>query len=180
ARRRVGRSRHRGRLGRDQPGPLGTRSEEPAPRRSRSGPTAVVGIARLNGPRVSVVIVAYGAYPALATCVRAVLDSEGVEADVVLVDNGCTDGGVDGVRGEDAVVVVDPHRNLGFAGGAVAGASAATGEFLAFVNPDAVVAPHALARLVAVAAAPDVGIASASLRLADEPATMNSAGNPVH
>ena len=52
-------------------------------------------------------------------------------------------------------------------------------EFLAFVNGDAVVRPDALHHLVA-ALGDDVGLATASVRLYDEPDVINSAGNPVH
>jgi GT2 family glycosyltransferase len=131
-------------------------------------------------PRVSVVIVAFGAYPLLPASVRAALASSDVDVDVIVVDNGCTDGGVDIVRGWRGVSVVTPDVNLGFAGGANSGANAATGDFLAFVNPDAIVAPDAFRHLAAVATDTHVGIASACLLLADEPDRVNSAGNDVH
>jgi GT2 family glycosyltransferase len=49
-----------------------------------------------------------------------------------------------------------------------------------FVNSDAVVAPDALAKLVAVASEPGVGSAMGSIRLADRPGYINTAGNPWH
>ena len=78
------------------------------------------------------------------------------------------------------VTHVDAGSNTGFAGGCNLGARHATGEFLAFVNSDAVVRPDALRCLVEVAERPAVAFASASLRLADRPEMINSAGNPVH
>ena len=51
---------------------------------------------------------------------------------------------------------------------------------LAFVNGDAVVRPDALRALADALDDDAVGLASASLRLYDEPDVMNSAGNPVH
>lgn len=130
--------------------------------------------------RVTAVVLAYGDEPWVERCVMALLASEGVEVDVVLVDNGCTTGAPDRLRGTTGVLVVTPAENLGFAGGCNAGAVHATGELLALVNADALVDPPALARLAAVAQRPDVGIASGSIRLADDPERMNSAGNPVH
>ena len=73
-----------------------------------------------------------------------------------------------------------PGRNLGFAEGCNRGAADVEGELVAFVNSDAVVDSGALARLARVAERPEVGIASASLRLADDPALLNSAGNELH
>lgn len=129
---------------------------------------------------VSAVIVAYGSEPWLERSVRAVLESEGVDVEVVLVDNGCTDGGVEVVEFLTGMTIVRPAENLGFAGGCRAGAEAAHGEVLVFVNPDAIAAPDALARLSEVALRPGVGIATASVRLADRPDRLNSAGNEVH
>jgi GT2 family glycosyltransferase len=77
------------------------------------------------------------------------------------------------------VTVVRPGDNLGFAAGCNLGARHATGEYLAFVNGDAVVRSDALGHLVR-GLGDDVGLTTASLRLYDDPETLNSAGNPVH
>lgn len=132
--------------------------------------------------RVSAVVLAYGAEPFLEPCVRSLLASTGVDVEVVLVDNGCSDGTVDRLAGEqiDGLVVVRPGENLGYAEGCNEGARHATGQVLAFVNYDATVRPETLRRLADVASRPDVGIATGSIRLADEPALLNSAGNDIH
>lgn len=132
---------------------------------------------------VTVVIVAFGAEPWLERSVEAVLGSVGVAANVVLVDNGCTDGAVARLAGRDGVTVVDAGRNVGFAEGCnvgVAATSPADAPVVALVNPDAVVEPGALARLCDRLSEPGVGIATCSLRLADRPDLLNSAGNEVH
>lgn len=131
-------------------------------------------------PRVSVVMLAYGDEAYLGSAVEAVLASVGVDVDLVLVDNGCTSDAVRTLPGDPRLLVVTPDENLGFAGGVNFGAGSAHGDWLALVNSDAEVAPDALARLVSVAARPGVGIASGSIRLASDPSTMNSAGNPLH
>lgn len=134
-------------------------------------------------PAISVVVVSWGAEPWLERCVEAILASDGVVVDVLLVDNGCTDGAVERLRGRPGVTVVDPGRNLGFAEGCNAGvvASASSGSaVVALVNPDAVVEPDALAMLVRAVSEPGVGIATCSLRLADRPDLLNSAGNELH
>ncbi len=125
-------------------------------------------------------MLAYGAEPLLEEAIRALVGSCGVAVDVVVVDNGCTDEGVERVAGLPGVRVERPDRNLGFAEGCNRGALLAEGDLLAFVNSDAVADGHALARLARVAERPEVGIASASLRLTEDAALMNSAGNEVH
>jgi GT2 family glycosyltransferase len=131
-------------------------------------------------PTVSAVVLAYRDEPWLERCVRALLDSEGVDVDVLLVDNGCTDGAVDRLAPVPRVSVVRPGENLGFAGGCNAGAAAASGEFLALVNGDLIVDHDALAELVVYAQKPEVGIAQPSIRLAEDPTRLNSDGNEVH
>ncbi|MDM7888850.1 glycosyltransferase family 2 protein [Curtobacterium sp. RHCJP20] len=129
---------------------------------------------------VTVVMLAYGDEPVLHAAVRSVLDSEDVDVSVVLVDNGCTSDAVRTLPADPRLRVVTPAENLGFAGGVNLGAAGVRTTYLGLVNSDAEVHPDALATLVEVAARPDVGIASGSIRLADRPDTMNSAGNPVH
>lgn len=131
-------------------------------------------------PAVSVVMLAFGAEPLLAEAADAVLRSSGVDVELVLVDNGCTSDAVTRIDGRAGVRVVRPPENLGFAGGCNLGAREAHGEFLGFVNSDAVVDPDTLANLVIAATADDVGLVSGSVRLYERPDVINSAGNPVH
>ncbi|MGS2615703.1 glycosyltransferase family 2 protein [Micromonospora sp. LZ34] len=131
-------------------------------------------------PQVSAVMLAYGAEPYLVDAARAVLASTDVEIELIVVDNGCTGDGIDIVKGLPGVRVIRPEANTGYAGGCRVGAAEATGEWLAFVNSDAIVAPDALAKVVAVAAEPGVGAAMASIRLAENPELINTSGNPLH
>lgn len=130
--------------------------------------------------RMTAVMLAYGAEPYLLDAVRAVLASDGVEVDLILVDNGTTNTAVDEIKGLPGVRLLRPDANTGYAGGCDLGAAEATGEYLAFVNSDAIVTPTALAALAAVAAQPSVGAATASVRLAENPDLINTAGNPLH
>jgi len=133
----------------------------------------------INSP-LSAIIVAFGAEPWLERSVEAVLASQGVEVEVVLVDNGCTDGAVERLAGRAGVTVVRPGKNTGFARGCHLGVAASRGELLAFVNPDALVESGALAALARVASRAEVGLATGSIRLADHPELVNSAGDEIH
>lgn len=134
---------------------------------------------RPPNPTVTVVTVSYGDEPWLERSVQACLDSVGEVVEVVLVDNGCTDGAVDRLESVDGVRVVRPGTNTGFAGGCNLGAAEAFGEIIAFVNPDALVEIDALHRLAARSRELP-GIASACVVLADAPDRVNSAGNEYH
>jgi GT2 family glycosyltransferase len=129
---------------------------------------------------VSAVVLAYREEPWLERCVQALLASEGFDVEVVLVDNGCTDGAVERLAATPGVTVVRPGGNLGFSGGCNAGAAVAAGEFLALINGDLIVERDALAELVRFAQKPEVGIAQPSIRLSEDPSRLNSDGNEVH
>jgi GT2 family glycosyltransferase len=129
---------------------------------------------------VGVVMLAYGPEPVIEEAIDAVLASRGVDVSLVVVDNGCERHDLSTLCDRPGVRLLRPARNLGFTGGVNLGAAEVAEPFLGLVNSDAVVAPDALSRLAAVAARPEVGIASGSIRLASDPTTMNSAGNPVH
>lgn len=131
-------------------------------------------------PSVDVVVVAYGPEPWLRRCVEAVLSSEGVDPHVILVDNGGTEGRAIELGELPGVTLVDPRGNVGFAAGCNIGAAAGSADHVALVNPDAIVEPDALAALVDALRDPEVGIATASVRLADDPDRLNSAGNEIH
>jgi GT2 family glycosyltransferase len=129
---------------------------------------------------VTAVVLAYGDQPYLLEVVDRLLASTGVDLEVVVVDNGCTSPDLTPLRNRPGVRLLEPGTNTGFTGGCNLGAAASDRPFLVFVNSDAVVEPEAVAELVRVAGRPDVGLASASLRLAEQPELLNSAGNPVH
>ncbi|MGH3714054.1 MAG: glycosyltransferase family 2 protein [Micromonosporaceae bacterium] len=134
----------------------------------------------MTQPRVSAVVLAWKAEPWLPRAVEALLDSKGVEADVVLVDNGCATDDVALLAARDRVTVVTPGENLGFAGGCNLGAAHATGDYIALVNSDCVVEPETLARLVEVVDQPGIGVVVGSVRLSEDPTLINAGANPIH
>ena len=117
---------------------------------------------------VSVIIVNWNAGAALEACVQSLV-AGGDGRDVVLVDNGSTDGSLERVRAAfPDLVVVETGTNLGFAAGANRGAGVARGDVLVFLNPDARLLPGALRTLVAaLLGAPAAGIAGGGLIAAD-------------
>lgn len=134
--------------------------------------------------RVSVIVLAYGEEAHLSSCIDAILCSvddtgQPLIVEVILVDNGAPDA-VARLPADPRLTIVRPSGNLGFAGGCNLGAARSGGSRLTFVNSDAIVEPDAIARLTSALDDPQVGAVSGSVRLADQPARMNTAGNPVH
>ena len=134
----------------------------------------------MDRPFVSAITLAHGEEPWLEETVSALLASRDIDVEVILVDNGCTSDQVARVAGQAGVTVLRPGTNLGFCAGCNLGVRHAKGDYIALVNGDAAVDRDALCRLVEAAARTDVGIASASVRLADDRSVLNSGGNDIH
>ncbi|MDA8332201.1 MAG: glycosyltransferase family 2 protein [Candidatus Dormibacteraeota bacterium] len=96
---------------------------------------------------ISAVVVSYASGSELLTCVGSLLGSAEVK-EVVIVDNGPPGSELPAIA-DPRVRVVNPGDNLGFAGGANAGARETTGEILLFVNPDVALQPSAIEGLAA-------------------------------
>ncbi|MFN8543328.1 MAG: glycosyltransferase family 2 protein [Candidatus Binatia bacterium] len=114
---------------------------------------------------VSIVIVDWNAGPGLDAALASVAAEGMAGLEVVLVDNGSTDGSARAAAARHPWVrSMETGVNLGFAGGANRGAAAASGDPIVFLNPDARVLPGAVARLVAaLAAEPQAAIAGGGL-----------------
>ena len=116
---------------------------------------------------ISVVTVNFNAGPLLAQSVRAALAStEPVE--VIVVDNGSTDGSVEALRGElggdPRVRILDQGRNTGFAAACNTGMRASRGRLVLLLNPDCLVGTDTLATVrAALEAAPEAGMAGCLL-----------------
>ena len=90
--------------------------------------------------RVSVIIVSYNVRHFLDVCLHSVLRAaEGLEAEVVVVDNASKDDSVAWVREQfPTVKLIANTDNTGFSKANNQGVAASTGEFILFLNPDTV------------------------------------------
>jgi GT2 family glycosyltransferase len=87
---------------------------------------------------LSVVVVTHQSAAAVAAALPALVAQLRADDELVIVDNGSTDGTLERVRAlAPAATVLALGRNAGFAAGANAGARAARGDLLVFLNPDA-------------------------------------------
>src|SRR5918992_5472754 len=85
--------------------------------------------------RVSVLIPCLDEAETIAECVtsaREVLEENGLEGEVIVVDNGSTDGSGELARSAGAVVVEEPRRGYGSA--YLAGLAAARGDYIIMVD----------------------------------------------
>lgn len=105
--------------------------------------------------RLSVVTVAWQTGPHLLESVAAILDAPGVD-EFVLVNHGNPPELISALRtmaaNTDKFVLIETGANLGFAKGCNIGARRTNGDYVLFLNPDAVLAPGVASRLKASAA----------------------------
>lgn len=130
-------------------------------------PTASIIIPNLNGRHH------------LDDCLCSLRRQTFTSFEVLLVDNGSTDGSQDYVRQHfPEVKVVELGRNLGFTGAGIAGWQASQGDFIILLNNDTEVEPNWLQAIVAAFNHhPGVGIVASKLLLFHQRDHFHAAGD---
>lgn len=115
-------------------------------------------------PAFSVVIPTFNTAGMTLRCCRAVLASLPGDSEVIVADDGSTDGTAELLAREvPSVGVVRLPVNRGFATAANAGVAASRGRIVLLLNSDALVEPDALPALLAAFDDPHLGVAGAQL-----------------
>ncbi|OGH47304.1 MAG: hypothetical protein A3A51_00845 [Candidatus Levybacteria bacterium RIFCSPLOWO2_01_FULL_39_10] len=98
-------------------------------------------------PKISFVIVTYNSAGFISKLLKSIAEFHNnlSEIEIVIVDNSSTDGTVDKILNpksetlnKSKITIIQNKENVGFAKGINIGAKKASGEFLLFINPDAV------------------------------------------
>ncbi|MEO8601332.1 MAG: glycosyltransferase family 2 protein [bacterium] len=132
---------------------------------------------------LSVVVVNWNGREHLEVCLGSLQQQTLPGIEIVLVDNGSSDGSLDFVatRFGAAVRVVALADNHGYAGGLNAGLHAARGRLLMALNSDTEVAPECCARLVAAAdAQPTSGMFSPKILAFDDRDVIDNVGHLLY
>jgi GT2 family glycosyltransferase len=140
--------------------------------------SAVAGTA--TAPFVSVIVVNYNRKHFLRDCLESLADQTypSDRREVILVDNGSSDGSAEYVRQWFPWVrLVSLSRNWGFAKGNNIGLRHARGELIALLNNDAVAEPGWLAALTgALRQGSAIGAVTSKIVFLHQPGVINSAG----
>ena len=128
--------------------------------------------------KASVIVLSWNGMEYLEDCLDAVLAQEYPDFEVIVVDNGSSDGSADFVeRLYPQVRLIRNERNLGFAAGNNVGLRAARGDALVLLNQDAVVEPGWLEVLVTALEDPTIGMVGCKLLYPD--GTIQHAGGRI-
>jgi GT2 family glycosyltransferase len=119
----------------------------------------------MNKESLSIVIPTFNTASMTLACCRAALAGSLDSAEVIVADDGSTDGTAELLaREEPRVLVVRLEENRGYAVAANRGVAAATGSIILLLNSDAVISEKTLAAfLAAFDSDPKLGIAGAQL-----------------
>ena len=109
---------------------------------------------------LSIIIVSFNARGDLERCLESLHTPPPARAhEILVVDNGSTDGSADAARRWPGVRVIEAGSNRGFAAANNIGIRASRGSALLLLNPDTVAPPGAIDRLVDLLdARPDVSV----------------------
>jgi GT2 family glycosyltransferase len=131
--------------------------------------------------RLSVIVVSYQSRAYLPACLDSIGAQLGEHDELIVVDNGSTDGGAALVREQYPWARLLEGTNIGYAAGNNRGAAVARGELLVFLNPDTVLRPGALDALAApFAGDATIGLTTACVVHLRRPEVVNACGNTVH
>jgi GT2 family glycosyltransferase len=115
----------------------------------------------MPSPLVSVVVLNWNGAAILAECISSLKQLSYAPVEIIVVDNGSTDGSPALLESIPGIIFVRNSANLGFAAGMNAGFKAASGTYVAALNNDITVAPDWLnGPIDAMEGDPSVGIVS--------------------
>jgi len=154
----------------DRPGASIARRQPPVPAGS---------VALQERPMISAIVLSWNGKKYIADCLDALLAQDYAHLELLVVDNGSTDGTPELVAEQyPLVTLIRNGRNLGFAPGNNIGLRAATGDLLVLLNQDTRVQPGCLAALAATFADPSIGVAGCKLLYPD--GTIQHAGGYLY
>ncbi|WP_091736468.1 glycosyltransferase family 2 protein [Phenylobacterium immobile] len=134
-----------------------------------------------NKPKVTVVLVTYESGPTLGRCLAALRAQSFTDFELVLVDNASRDGaGVAAAAADPAIRLIANDANLGFAAAVNQGVAAASGRWIALLNPDAYAAADWLAELMAATETfPHVRSFGSRQTMAGDPGRLDGLGDAM-
>jgi len=139
----------------------------------------------MQEPEVTVIVVNHNRAELLRQCLRSLLAPQGADFEVIVVDNGSTDGSAQVVDEFAAwapfrVRLIRNETNLGFCAANNQGIRASRAPFVALLNNDAEAGPGWLGALLEAFADPRVGMAASKILVHEDPRVIDKAGHLIY
>lgn len=130
-----------------------------------------------NIPQVSVIIVNWNGRYWLEQCLPTLQNQTSNNFEIIIVDNGSTDGSDLWLQTEwTEVRLISLPQNIGFARANNIGIEASQSPYIATLNNDTLVAQDWLAQMLTAVTAPDIGMVACQMRQWQRPEQIDSAG----
>jgi len=127
-----------------------------------------------------VVVVNWNRRELLRACLDSLVRQADASFEIIVVDNGSTDGSADVAASQFGARVIRNAENRGFCAANNQGIAAARGEFIALLNNDAEAEPGWLAALHrACSKRPDAGMAASKVLVWEDPRRIDKAGHLI-
>lgn len=98
--------------------------------------------------KVSVIIVNYNTLHVLRPCLESIIEqTAGIDYEIIVVDNGSTDGSIEALSGDNRVILIPTGENLGFGRANNKGVEQAKGDYIFFLNSDTLLKNNAVKML---------------------------------
>jgi hypothetical protein len=130
--------------------------------------------------KLSIVIICWNDLKVILDCLKSIhAETEGLDFEVIVSDNGSTDASVQSIKSAfPKVTIVENRANLGFAKGNNVGIRLARGQYILILNPDTIIHDRALERLVDYADTHPEGGAF-GCRVLNKDGTLQDAAHPL-
>jgi GT2 family glycosyltransferase len=135
---------------------------------------------------ISVIVVNWNRSNLLRACLESLTAQRGVRFEILIVDNGSTDGSVDMAKtclagGELPVTILENSTNLGFCAANNQGIAYARGAYIALLNNDAEADAGWLAALAGTLDGhPEAGMAASKILSWEDPGVIDKAGHLIY
>jgi len=131
---------------------------------------------------ISAVVVNWNRSALLRNCLRSLKSQQGVQMEILVVDNGSTDGSAEMVVAEfPEARLIRNASNRGFCAANNQGIAAARGGFIALLNNDAEAEPGWAAALVhACESSPGIGMVASKILVFEDPRRIDKAGHLIY
>ena len=137
----------------------------------------------MSSPSVSVIVVNWNRRDLLRACLLSLQQQTFQDFELIVVDNGSTDGSLDLLREAplDRMKTIANPENRGFCAANNQGIEAADGQFIGLLNNDAEAEPRWLQHLLAaIESAPGVGMAASKILTWEDRTVIDKAGHLIY
>lgn len=118
---------------------------------------------------ISIIIPVFNQLKYTKQCVRSIKQNTRVDYELIVIDNGSTDGTEEFLRNDDDIICIHNKTNLGYAKAINQGIAISTGKYLVLLNNDCIVTHEWITRLLRVASKPNIGIVGVMSNYAQYP-----------